>query len=260
MTGTRRSRTPVPGVAAALVALTLAGCTSAPSPAGPTTAPAPSASPPTTAATPAASTANATPTVTEPTTTNTLPPPPAPSRPAASTAGDLDAAVLPVPRGWHRVVRAGGDEQGYQGNGTWVHARDARYAATDTVTIGCAAVTRDDFTDPVHALEGTYADAAGRPGIGLVLEFRTGGDAARYLALYRRQVAACTDPDGPVLASLITGVGSADALADHRSYPGDDRWSEVVERNGRRLTLVILADPDRRVDANAARRILAQIT
>ena len=60
----------------------------------------------------------------EPTTTNTLPPPPPPSGPAPSTAGSLSARSLPVPAGWQTAVLDGGDEEGLQGNGTWVHARD----------------------------------------------------------------------------------------------------------------------------------------
>ena len=95
------------------------------------------------------------PTVVEPTTTNTLPPPAEPTKPAPTRAGPLTAASLPIPRGWRTVVRAGGPEEGYEGNGTWVHGRDPRYAALDVISIGCAAVTRDDYRDPIHALEGT---------------------------------------------------------------------------------------------------------
>jgi hypothetical protein len=86
----------------------------------------------------------------EPTTTNTLPPPPPPSGPAPATAGSLTATSLPIPAGWETAVRAGSDEEGFEGNGTWVHARDPRYAAQDVITLGCATVTRDDYTDQTY--------------------------------------------------------------------------------------------------------------
>jgi len=88
----------------------------------------------------------------EPTREATLPEPPPPSRPAPSTAGRLTAADLPVPAGWRTVARKGGVEEGFQGNGTWVHARDPRYAALEVVSLGCADISRAGFPDPVSAL------------------------------------------------------------------------------------------------------------
>ena len=89
-----------------------------------------------------------------------LPPPPAATAPAPSTAGRLSATALPVPAGWQTVARPGGAEEGFRGNGTWVHARDPRYAALDAITVGCADITRDDYTDPTAALEGNYRKGA----------------------------------------------------------------------------------------------------
>jgi len=190
----------------------------------------------------------------EPTTTNTLPPPAAPTRAAPSTAGGLDASSLPVPSGWKTIAREGGEEEGYLGNGTWVHERDPRYAAFDVITIGCAAVTRDDYADPTAALEGTY-ERKGEPGIGLVLEFATPARASAYFALYRRQVAACQEDDAPV---QITRVDSAAGLIDRRKYPDGD-WTEVGNVSGRRVTLIILSDPGMRISASDARSLLMQI-
>ena len=195
-------------------------------------------------------------TISEPTTTNTLPPPPDPTKAAASTAGTLTAAVLPVPTGWHTVIRRGDQEEGYRGNGTWVHARDPRYAATDTVTIGCAEVTRDNFTDPASALEGSYENAAGEPGVGLAMQFSTPAAASHYFALYRRQVSACTDPDGPMTATILT---SQLGLIDHRTYPADDEWTEVVKLDGRRITLIALTDPGHRIGLSRAETILRSV-
>ena len=148
-------------------------------------------------------TPTASPTIAEPTTTNTLPPPPAATKAAPKKSGPLTAAALPVPHGWHTVALAGGPEEGYQGNGTWVHGRDPRYAAQDVIAIGCSAITRDDYRDPLHALEGTYQNAAGAPGFGLVLQFSGPDPAARFYDLYRRQVEACTATDNPVRTTII---------------------------------------------------------
>ncbi|MCW2804336.1 MAG: hypothetical protein JWN06_2553 [Propionibacteriaceae bacterium] len=192
----------------------------------------------------------------EPTSTNTLPPPPRPSRPAPSTAGRLTSKSLPVPAGWHPVTRKGGAEEGYQGNGTWVHQRDPRYAARDAITIGCADVSRDDYSDPVAALEGTYESPAGDPGIGLVLQFGTTDAAKGYYARYVQQVSACTSEDGPVVAEVIP---SDQGLIDRRSYPDGD-WTEVAALRRSRVTLVILTDPGHKISTAAAERLLAATT
>jgi hypothetical protein len=243
----------VPGLgtaAALLVASALAGCSTG-EPAVDRQAKTPAASG---TAMPSAR-GNARPTVLEPTTTNTLPPPPEPTKPAPTRAGPLTSASLPIPRGWRTVVRAGGPEEGYQGNGTWVHGRDPRYAALDVISIGCAAVTRDDYRDPTHALEGTYRNAAGAPGIGLVLQF-TGPDAAAgFFDLYRDQVAACDNTDDPVRTAIVP---SQAGLIDRRRYPDGD-WTEVAKISGVRLTMIILSDPGHKISSGAAEQLLAQI-
>ncbi len=258
-----------PAVGAGLgLALLLTGCSTSTA-GGPATPTASSGQPGPTATrtptgTPSAGSTGASPTAgasesaaTEPTTTNTLPAPPEPTKAAASTAGSLTAAALPVPAGWHTVVKKGDQEEGYRGNGTWVHARDPRYAATDTISIGCAEITRDDFSDPRSALEGTYQNADDDPGIGLVLGFGTPTAAAHYFRLYTDQVEACTDPDGPMVATVVpSGLG----LIDHRTYPGDDQWTEVVKLTGSRVTLIALTDHGHRIDESQATTILKSIS
>ena len=243
-------------MAAALVVLgLLAGCTSGGS-SGPAATPAASPSSGVSAATAspsAAPTVSPEPAVSpdpsepaEPTTTNTLAPPPEPTGPAPSTAGDLDAAVLPVPAGWRTQVREGGEEEGFEGNGTWVRARDARYAAQDVITIGCTEVTRDDYPDPVRALEGGYTDGDGSPGIGLVLEFEDAAAASGYWDRYTEQVRACATLADPVRTDevAVRQPADGDALMDRRTYP-DGEWTEVGVRRGDRVTLVILNDQHR---------------
>lgn len=144
-----------------------------------------------------------------------------------------------MPAGWRTVARAGGSEEGYEGNGTWVHARDPRYAASDVMTLGCAPVTRDDYPDPVAALEGTYERSRHAPGIGLVLQFPTAQAAAAYYRVYLSQLAACRHPDDPVTVKIIpSNLG----LIDQRSGVEAD-WTEVGRLTGARLTMVILTDP-----------------
>jgi hypothetical protein len=195
----------------------------------------------------------------EPTTTNTLPPPPAPTAAAPSTAGDLRASALPVPAGWRTVARRGSEEEGYRGNGTWVHARDPRYAAQDVITVGCADVTRDDYPDPVAALAGDYIDARKRPGVGLALEFADADAAGRYWARYTDQVRACRTLRDPVHTELVAaGPRGPDELVDRRTYP-DSEWTEVARRSGTRIRLVILTDPGHQITAARARRLLDQM-
>ncbi|GAA2110384.1 hypothetical protein GCM10009841_32400 [Microlunatus panaciterrae] len=154
------------------------------------------------------------------------------------------------------MARKGGSEEGYQGNGTWVHARDARYAARDAITIGCTEVTRDDYTDPSRALEGSYVDSDGKPGVGLVMQFGRAAEAQAYFDLYLKQVRACTRADGPVVATVVP---SALGLIDRRTYPGEDEWTEMGRVQGDRLVLVILTDHGHKITKAQAEAVLRQI-
>ncbi len=234
---------------ALLGCLLLTACTNDPPPTPP---PSPSAPPTPAVATSASPTESEIP---EPTTTNTLPPPPAPTAPAPSTAGRLSAGSLPVPAGWRKATLKGSDEEGFRGNGTWVHARDPRYAAQDVITIGCAAVTRDDYADPKAALEGNYAKGASASGVGLVLDFGDPSPARAFFDLYRQQVRACRSTDDPLRTKILTEEGG---LVDQRTYPDSD-WTEVAKQTGNTVTLIILSDPGHRVTRTAAERILEQI-
>ena len=160
-----------------------------------------------------------------------------------------------MPAGWHTVVRVGGSEEDYRGNGTWVHARDPRYAAQAVITLGCAEVTRDDYPDPVAALEGTYEKRRGEPGIGLVLQFADAKAAAAFYSVYLDQVRACRAPDGPV---VIRTVPSRLGLIDHRTAP-DGNWTEVARLTGPRLTLIILTDPAHHRSRAASESLLRHI-
>lgn len=259
---TRRGRTRTAAALAAMVvgAALLSGCQNhepAPAPSSPSPGPATSASP---TSTPSGSTGTTgTPLPPEPTTTNTLPPPKAPTAPAPKTAGKLTSKDLPVPAGWRTVARKGGAEEGYVGNGTWTHGRDPRYAAQDVITIGCASITRDDYPDPVAALEGTYGRKGAvdsQPGVGELLQFKNAGDAKAYYQQYLGQVRACDSPQGQVYAKIIS---SDHGLIDQRVYDGTTDWTEVAKLTGDRLTLIILTDPGHKINKSAAEAILAKI-
>lgn len=164
-----------------------------------------------------------------------------------------------MPRGWRPVARKGGGEQGYLGNGSWTHARDPRYAAQDVITVGCASITRDDYTDPVAALEGTYGRKGAidsEPGVGDVLQFKNAANAATYYRHYLGQVGACNDPDGQVYAKIIS---SDHGLIDQRVYDGSTDWTEIAKLTGDRVTLIILTDPGHKITRAAAEAVLAKI-
>ncbi|MGI8459225.1 MAG: hypothetical protein ACR2LI_14095 [Propionibacteriaceae bacterium] len=165
----------------------------------------------------------------------------------------MSASSLPVPAGWQTRARAGGAEEGFVGNGTWVHAKDPRYAAHDLITIGCADVTRDDYPDPTAALEGSYVRGTA-PGVGLVLQFGNAAKAAAFFDRYLAQVRACTDPE--VVEATV--VPSSKGLIDRRRYP-DGRWTEVAARRGDRATFVILDDGLQPTSTAAAEKILDQL-
>jgi hypothetical protein len=184
-----------------------------------------------------------------------LPPPPAVTRPAPSSAGELTADSLPAPPGWRTIARKGGVEEGYKGNGTWVHARDPRYAASDVISLGCTEVTRDDYADPTGALEGTYTKNKGDAGVGLALQFASSSKAAAFFDLYVRQVRACRGAAAPLQAEVIA---SDLGLIDRRSYP-DGEWTEVARQQGSRVTLVILSDPGHRITTAQSEALLQQI-
>lgn len=241
------------GALGATAALLLAGCSS-PEPRGPVS-PAPSG---------ATSASSAAPVPTdEPTTTNTLPPPPEPSGPAPSTAGPLSAGSLPVPDGWRTVEPPGNDEIGQPGNGTWVQALDPRYAAQGAVAVGCADVTRDDYPDPVVALEGGYESSTGDPGVGLALEFGDEAQAQRFWRTYVVGVRACDGATDGISTSRVRepatagGQGLVDRRTDETQEPSD--WTEAGALRGRRVVLLNLADPGHAIGDGSLEALLARI-
>jgi hypothetical protein len=66
---------------------------------------------------------------------------------------------------------------------------------------------------------------------------------------------SCTTRNEPVRTTILSGVSG---LVDLRTDP-DSKWTEIAERNGRRITLIILTDPGHAISKTSAQRILDQI-
>ncbi|MFW6598169.1 hypothetical protein ACQBAU_16055 [Propionibacteriaceae bacterium Y2011] len=165
--------------------------------------------------------------------------PPRPTAQAASTAGSLTAADLPaeLPGGFRPDAREAAEGE-YVPNGTWVHEVPGEQASWEAMP-PCEANPGGGWPVAQHALAGTYADAQGRPGNGLVLQFADAGQAAAYARTYREVLGSCPEQNGmPAAAELES---EAAWYAGRRSY-GPERWSEVVAHSGPRVWLVIIND------------------
>lgn len=230
----------------AVIALVLAGCSPATSPPAASTSapppiptsqvstPAPSApGSPSGAPPPSALTSPAAPTPSAAPAGPPTAPPPAPTAPAPSTAGALTEDDVARPDGWEPTARPGSYEEGYLGNGTWVHATSAPHSAYAAIALGCAEV--GPYPEPVAALEGTLADDEGRPGVGLTLEFAAEADAAGYFAEWVRQAEACE--------GLMTERISLDADTWLGRRTLDTVWSEATAVRGSTVRLLIVGDP-----------------
>lgn len=161
-------------------------------------------------------------------------PPAAPTAPAPSTAGGLTESDLAIPDGWSPTARPGSPEEGYLGNGTWVHATSAPHSAFAAISLGCTDLLA--YPEPSAALEGTLTDASGSFGIGLTLEFASEADAAAYFAEWIRQAEACVGTSTERLAS------SPDTWLGRRNL--DTVWSETVGVRGAHVVLLIVEDPE----------------
>ena len=220
-------------VAAALGAVVLAGCAPAPTPTEP-----PSAPPrPTVSVPPQPSSAPASAASTTRSPEPALPPqepPPAPVSPAPSTAGSLGEADVAKAEGWTPTARPGSSEEGYLGNGTWVHAVSAEHSAYAAIALGCAELGA--YPQPTAALEGTLAGPEGRPGVGVTLEFAGADEARGYFDEWVRQAKAC-EGTATELLSL-----DADTWVGRRNL--ETLWSETVGVRGERVVLLIVDQAD----------------
>ncbi len=220
----------------ALTAMFAVGCSGPDAAVSPTPSP-PAASPSAAPITPMAPTGSAASPSSEPSGPPQAPPP-APTAPAPSTAGNLTADDIPLPEGWQPTARPGSTEEGYLGNGTWVHATSPQHSALGAITLGCA--EPGPYPQPVAALEGTLVDGAGSPGVGLALEFATPDDARGFFDEWVTQAKACA------------GTATTPVSLDDDTWLGRRNlgtvWSEAVGVRGVRVILLIVDSPDARLE------------
>ncbi|CAL8971574.1 hypothetical protein TESS_TESS_02452 [Tessaracoccus sp. O5.2] len=160
--------------------------------------------------------------------------PPVPTAPAPSTAGGLTESDIAVPDGWSPTARPGSPDDGFLGNGTWVHATSPAHSAFAAISLGCTDLRA--YPQPAAALEGTLTNADGAAGVGLVLEFADAAEAQAYFAEWVRQAEACL---GTVTQRLAL---TADTWVGRRNL--DTVWSETVGVRGASVSLLIVDDPD----------------
>ncbi len=154
-----------------------------------------------------------------------------PASPAATTAGELDRTSLPQPDGWDRVALDGSPDEGFTGNGTWLHAVDPARKGSDVLAIGCAATTTD-APAPIAALEGNLS-SEGRPGVSIAMQFASDGAAQEYFAVWQSQMRACI---GTSVTELET---SDDTWWGHWDVDGS-LWSEAAGQRGDTVKLTLL--------------------
>ncbi|WP_353080931.1 hypothetical protein [Tessaracoccus lapidicaptus] len=160
--------------------------------------------------------------------------PPVPTAPAPSTAGGLTESDIAVPDGWSPTARPGSLDDGFLGNGTWVHATSPAHSAFAAISLGCTDLR--SYPQPAAALEGTLTKADGAAGVGLALEFADAAEAQAYFAEWVRQAEACL---GTVTQRLAL---TPDTWVGRRNL--DTVWSETVGVRGTRVSLLIVDDPD----------------
>ena len=131
------------------------------------------------------------------------------------------------------------------GNGTWVHATSAEHSAFGAMSLGCTEV--GPYPNPVAALEGNLTDGAGRPGIGLTLEFANAADAQAYFAEWLRQAEACVGTATERISA------TADTWVGKRNL--GTVWSETAGLRGETVRFLIVdsADADLRHALDGAR-------
>lgn len=166
-----------------------------------------------------------------------VPDPQQPTGPAATSVGGLDETFLPVPATWERAVYEGSADEGFYGNGTWVHAVDPVLRGAGTLAVGCDNAPPDlEGMVPTAVLEGTL-ERDGAPGIALAMRFADDVTAAEFFAEYQRQLSLC---EGKTVQKLGE---TTDTWFGRRQL--DTTWSEVAALNGDVATFLILqADID----------------
>lgn len=175
-----------------------------------------------------------------PTSQEAVPEPQLPTGPAATTSGKLTEKSLVIPEGWEPIANPGSVEDGYVGNGTWVHEVDPVLRGAGTLAVGCIEEPPDlSEMLPVGALEGTL-DRDGAPGITLAFEFADADAAQQFYRTWLTQAEAC-------VGTVADKIDASDtSWAGYRHL--DEVWSEASAVDGTVAKFVIvdgkLAEPE----------------
>ncbi|GAA1396209.1 hypothetical protein GCM10009599_23460 [Luteococcus peritonei] len=153
------------------------------------------------------------------------------------------------------MVQKGSIEEGFLGNGTPAHARDPRYAAYEIMSVGCAEVKRDSWTDPTHALEVSLAKGPAK-GMAEAMVFADAQQARTWFTQWTAQLKACEGSSNPKTTASST---TADSWIGRRSYGSADGWAEVGAVMDNTVRLYLLADPDGAITTQQQQALLAQV-
>lgn len=157
-----------------------------------------------------------------------------PTGPAETTAGTLTETDVATADGWHPTAKPGGPEEGFMGNGSWVHATSPEHSAYAAIALGCTELA--PYPQPIAALEGNLTDEAGHPGIGLTLEFASAADATAYFGEWLRQAEACVGTATERLSA------TPDTWVGRRNL--GSVWSETAGLRGETVRFLIVESPD----------------
>lgn len=147
---------------------------------------------------------------------------------------------MPVPPRWNKVARPGGADEGFIGNGTWVHDRPPVNAAYEILAVGCKPVEVDAYAPPKAALAGTLAGSADQPGNTIALEFAEAAAARTWYEQLMGQLQACTAPGSSPKVNLAR---RGDQFFGTRDYGAGQVWTEFGKVSNTKVVLFILADP-----------------
>ena len=169
-----------------------------------------------------------------------------PASPPSATSGSLRRATLPAPArlgpGWAYRVDPGSAEEGYVTSGQPATARDPDEVAVALTPFDCPDLAEPPaLPTPRRALEVTYVHRHGAaPGVGLVLDLASAGQAATFVREYVAAQAACSAGRARVADATAVEVLSRDpagAVVRRRDSPaaGSGVWVEGIARDASRV-------------------------
>lgn len=167
--------------------------------------------------------------------------------PAKRRSGSLTAKVMPKASvfglGWHRDNAAGGAEQGFEGNGSFVHARDPHHASYELLPIGCTNPPPDDLALPMPAaaLVGAYRRGP-EQAWAIALGFASEADATGWVRGFVEVETDCGRDLTAMTATRVDRPLDAEAtIFENTRWNSGQPWSQTLTRNG--STVLFLGSP-----------------